>query len=153
MKQKAWWNNLKRHPANFFLLRTHFTPQKMIRGLKILNLAVYIVWIVEAKWCGQSNCSKKCCLGSNYYSLCRASCDGLLCTSTENCDGGFCCRGQCVSHSLECNEIATPSTSTLKEDNGIVMWKFILIVLGGVIAGVLLCIVVVRGCRALCSYL
>ena len=77
----------------------------------------------------------------------------------ENCDGGFCCATQCVKNSLACQDLLhfTPTQSQRSEDEThestaeFPSWEFALIVLGSVIAGVLLCILCIWGCRAIIS--
>lgn len=121
----------------------------------ILTFLALAAWLAEGKLCGQTNCTQKCCYGSNFYHLCRTNCEGVVCKLNENCDGGYCCAGQCVTNSLQCNAIISnpskSSTTTGTDDKGIAMWKFITIVLGSVAAGIMLCVVIVWGCRLLWS--
>lgn len=111
----------------------------------------------ESKLCGTSNCTEKCCLGSNVYPLCRKSCDGVICAYDKNCDGGYCCVRQCVANSSACNEVLHVSpTQSQRLDGGektvdLATWEFALIILGSVVAGVLLCILFVWGCRMIIS--
>ena len=112
----------------------------------------------ESKLCGESNCTEKCCFGSNVYPLCRSNCDGIICIYDDNCDGGFCCVGQCVKNSLACHENLDVSPRTQsrtlngsEKTGSFATWEFALIVLASVLAGILLCFLVVWGCRAIIS--
>jgi hypothetical protein len=75
----------------------------------------------------------------------------------ENCDGGFCCVQQCVKNSLACRELihVLPTQSQRLADDektsDFATWEFALIILASVIAGILLCVLVVWGCRAILS--
>ena len=112
---------------------------------------------VESKICGASNCTMKCCFGSNVYSLCRSTCEGIICMYNENCDGGYCCASQCVNNSLACQRLLNISPSQAKHSvdgkkNGhFATWEFALIVLASVIAGFLLCLLLIWGCRTIIS--
>lgn len=121
-----------------------------------LNVFLFLDSIesIESKLCGASNCTEKCCLGSNFYPLCRTSCEGLICMYNENCDGGFCCVRQCVKNSLACQDILPTQSRRSGDDDksgDFATWEFALIVLASVIAGILLCILVIWGCRAFIS--
>ena len=64
---------------------------------------------------------------------------------------------QCVANSSACNEMLhiTPTQSQRSDDgeetNDLATWEFALIILGSVIAGVLLCVLIVWGCRMIIS--
>ena len=113
----------------------------------------------ESRLCGEANCTQKCCVASNVYPLCRTNCEGIICIYDENCDGGFCCvgLGQCVKNSLACRQNMNGSptqgllTDSHEKTGNFATWEFALIVLASVIAGILLCFLVVWGCRAIIS--
>lgn len=124
-----------------------------VTGMIYLNVFLCFV-CVESKLCGASNCTRKCCIGSNFYPLCRHSCEGVICLKDENCDGGYCCVRQCVNNSLICQQMLhiSPTQSRRSgEDGDFATWEFALIILASVIAGILFCFFIVWGCRAIIS--